>query len=61
MFMSLSNFLDPGAQRFKFTFTLRDTPVDYINVTCWGSEVNYINQLHASFKLCDIGKEEPRK
>lgn len=31
--------------------------MDYVNVTCWGSEVNYITQLHSSFKICDIGGE----
>ena len=30
--------------------------MDYVNVTCWGSEVNYITQLHGSFKICDIGE-----
>lgn len=47
--------LDPGAERYKFSFTLRDTPVDYINVTCWASEFNYISTLHDSFRICDVG------
>ena len=48
---------DPGNDRYKFSFTLRDSPADYINATCWGSQ-DYIKQLHSSFKICDVGKEE---
>ena len=46
---------DPGMERFKFIFTLRDSPSDYVNVTCWGSE-EYIKSLHSSFKICDVGE-----
>ena len=46
---------DPGSERFKFLFTMRDSPTDYINVTCWGSEL-YITALVDSFKICDVGK-----
>ena len=48
--------LDAGCQRYNFTFTLRDTPLDYINVTCWGSDIRYITKLHESFKACDVGE-----
>ncbi len=48
--------IDPGAERFRFMFTLRDTPVDYINVTCWASDSSYINTLHSSFKIGDVGE-----
>ena len=48
--------VDPGTERFKFTFTLRDSPSDYINATCWGSE-DCIKGLHSSFKICDVGEE----
>ena len=51
----LTVHVDPGTNRFKFTFTLRDSPSDYINATCWGSE-EYIKKLHSSFKICDVGK-----
>ena len=51
----LNYFLDPGCQRFKFTFTLRDSPIDYINATCWGSDVGYISRLHNMFRIYDIG------
>lgn len=47
--------VDPGTERFKFTFTMRDSPSDYINATCWGSE-EYIKRLHGSFKICDVGE-----
>ena len=48
-------YTDPGGERFKTTFTIRDSPSDYINATCWGSE-DFIRGLHASFKICDVGK-----
>ena len=48
---------DPGMERFKFIFTLRDSPSDYVNVTCWGSE-EYIKGLHSSFKISDVGELE---
>ena len=51
------HYTDPGSDRYKFTFTLRDSPADYINATCWGSQ-EYIKQLHSSFKICDVGKEK---
>ena len=41
--------------RYKFAFTMRDSPSDYVNVTCWGSET-YIRSLVDSFKICDVGK-----
>ena len=46
---------DPGEERFKLAFTMRDSPSDYINVTCWGSET-YIRSLVDSFKICDVGE-----
>ncbi|XP_019850370.1 PREDICTED: meiosis-specific with OB domain-containing protein-like [Amphimedon queenslandica] len=44
---------NPGAYRYKSAFTIRDSPSDYINVTCWGSEA-YISSLSSSFKIYDI-------
>ena len=46
---------DPGNERYKLSFTIRDTPTDYINVTCWGSEL-FITNIHHSFKIYDVGK-----
>lgn len=46
---------DPGVHRFKFAFTIRDSPSDYVNVNCWGSEA-YIRSLVDSFKICDVGE-----
>ena len=52
----IMNFaLDPGVDRFKFALTMRDSPSDYVNVTCWGSEA-YIRSLVDSFKICDVGE-----
>lgn len=53
---SIHSFPDkknPGCERSKFTFTLRDSPSDYINVTCWGSE-GHIRKTSDSFKICDV-------
>ncbi len=48
-------YIDPGSMRCKFTFTLRDSPADYINATCWGSE-DHVRHMHSSFKISDVGK-----
>eukprot|EP00117_Sycon_ciliatum_P008207 scpid33659/ scgid11011/ Uncharacterized protein C16orf73 homolog len=53
---AVKSFMDkknPGNERCCFTFTLRDSPVDYINITCWGSS-QYINNLSKQFKLNDV-------
>ena len=39
----------------KFSFTLRDSSSDYINVNVWGSEM-FITSLFNSFKINDVGK-----
>ena len=36
---------------------MRDSPADFINVNCWGTE-NYIENLSKSFRINDIGKLE---
>lgn len=46
---------DPGREKSHFFFTLRDSPTDFVNVNCWGSE-NYIDSLTKSFRINDIGK-----
>ena len=45
---------DPRSKRFNFTFTMRDSPTDYINVTCWGTEP-YIQMTFENFRMCDVG------
>ena len=47
--------LDPGTERYSLGFTLRDSPTDFVNVTCWGTET-FIMGIAKSFKLNDIGK-----
>ena len=54
-FHSTHCITDPGAERYKFSFTLRDSREYYINVTCWASGLDYVTKLHGSFKICDIG------
>lgn len=34
---------------------MRDSPSDYINITCWGSEM-YVRSLVDSFKISDVGE-----
>ncbi|XP_070580166.1 meiosis-specific with OB domain-containing protein-like isoform X2 [Ptychodera flava] len=44
---------NPGTFTFLFSFTLRDSPSEFINATCWGSE-NHIVELSRSFKIGDV-------
>lgn len=37
-----------------WNFTVRDSPQDYINVTCWGTG-DAILQLSSNFQMGDIG------
>lgn len=48
-------FVDPGSERYTLSFTLRDSPTDYVNVTCWGNGT-FIKDLAKSFKINDVGK-----
>lgn len=57
LFFSYSHITDPGREKYHFFFTLRDSPVDFINVNCWGTE-NYIENLSKLFRINDIGKFE---
>ena len=47
--------IDPGCERYSLSFTLRDSPTDYVNVTCWGNGT-FINDIAKSFKINDIGR-----
>ncbi|XP_050438704.1 meiosis-specific with OB domain-containing protein [Adelges cooleyi] len=38
---------------YVFTFTLRDSPEGFLNVTAWGS-FEYINKINATFKIGDV-------
>ena len=44
---------DPGSMLWKLMFTIRDSPSDYANVVCWGSE-GYIPALNDSFRINDV-------
>ena len=46
---------DPANERHLLSFTLRDSPVDFINATCWGSR-EHIASLTQLFHIGDIGK-----
>ncbi|KAG1649982.1 Meiosis-specific with OB domain-containing protein [Nymphon striatum] len=50
---SFPNKREPGKHRYLLSFTLRDSPKDMLNVTCWGDEC-YIQFLAASYHIGDI-------
>ncbi|XP_038064196.1 meiosis-specific with OB domain-containing protein-like [Patiria miniata] len=50
---SIPSKSDPSTDRGLLSFTLRDSPMDFINGTCWGSEL-YIRDLATKFKIGDI-------
>lgn len=39
-----------GAERYTFSFTIRDSPNHFVNVTSWGNE-DYIKSLSGSFRV----------
>ncbi|XP_012587291.1 PREDICTED: meiosis-specific with OB domain-containing protein isoform X2 [Condylura cristata] len=39
-----------GSERFTFSFTIRDSPAHFMNVTSWGSEA-YVRPLSDSFRV----------
>ncbi|KAK4813439.1 hypothetical protein QYF61_005387 [Mycteria americana] len=41
-----------GSERYTFSFTIRDSPTYFINVTSWGRE-EYIRSLSESFRVGD--------
>ena len=45
-----------GGERAVWTFTLRDSPDDFINVTVWGSK-EYINSSFKVYKVGTVGKK----
>ena len=48
------HILDPSQERNVLTFTMRDSPQDTINVTCWGRR-QHIQELSESFFIGDTG------
>jgi hypothetical protein len=46
---------DPGSERYLLNFTLRDSPYDFINATCWGSK-QHIEILAGLFHIGDISE-----
>ena len=51
--MLLHNVLD-NSERCVWSFTLRDSPSDLINVTMWGL-VNSVKDLYTKFNVGDVG------
>nr|XP_055032137.1 meiosis-specific with OB domain-containing protein isoform X3 [Misgurnus anguillicaudatus] len=41
-----------GSERFTFSFTLKDSPTDFINLSAWGTE-EYIHGLSSHFQIGD--------
>ncbi|XP_014662357.1 PREDICTED: meiosis-specific with OB domain-containing protein-like [Priapulus caudatus] len=50
---SVASKKDTGTERYVFNFTIRDSAVDFINVTCWGGE-DHINGIAQNFNIGDI-------
>ena len=46
---------DPSQERFLLSFTVRDSPTDFINVTCWGSK-EFVTDLSCQFAIGDVGE-----
>lgn len=44
-----------NSEKSVWSFTLRDSPSDFLNVTVWGS-VDYIKNLNESHRVGDVGK-----
>ncbi|GAB1300687.1 Meiosis-specific with OB domain-containing protein [Apodemus speciosus] len=42
--------MDIGSERYTFSFTIRDSPNHFVNVSSWGSE-DYIRSLSENFKV----------
>lgn len=36
------------------SFTLRDSPADYINVTVWGSPM-FVENIYSKYRVGDVG------
>ncbi|XP_023231096.1 meiosis-specific with OB domain-containing protein-like [Centruroides sculpturatus] len=45
----------PGTERYVLGFTLRDSPNDTINITCWGDEHD-VNNISNQFQIMDVVK-----
>ncbi|XP_017173191.1 meiosis-specific with OB domain-containing protein isoform X2 [Mus musculus] len=41
-----------GSERYTFSFTIRDSPCHFVNVSSWGSE-DYIRSLSESFRVAE--------
>ncbi|GBM27994.1 Meiosis-specific with OB domain-containing protein [Araneus ventricosus] len=51
----ISSRKQPGRERYVLNFTIRDSPSDTINATCWGEE-SAISVLSTAFAIGDIVK-----
>jgi len=49
------SFLIDNIETSVFSFTIRDSPEDVVNINVWGSNV-YIRRLYNNFKIGDVGK-----
>ena len=45
---------DPGAERHLVSFVVRDSPMGFVAVTCWGTE-KYIAEISNLYHVGDIG------
>ena len=47
---------DIGFDRFTFSFTVKDSPDYFINVSAWGND-GFINVLSGSFNIGECGEQ----
>ncbi|CAH1795283.1 unnamed protein product [Owenia fusiformis] len=50
---SFTSKKNPGTERFLLNFSIRDSPAQFINATCWGGK-EHIHDLAAMFHIGDI-------
>jgi len=49
------SFLIDNKEKSVFSFTIRDSPEDLINVNVWGS-IEYTQRLYDNYKIGHVGK-----
>jgi hypothetical protein len=54
-YFRLESLADPSSERHLMSFTLRDSPTDFINATWWGGQ-EFIQDLSSSFRVGDISE-----
>ena len=51
------NHIFSGTERHLVSFTVRDSEVAFVNLTCWGGE-QYVKMIACELHISDVGKEK---